>query len=128
MEKTIDAKGLACPQPVILAMKALDHETEITVIVDNSAAVENVSRMGIKLGCTVDVEKKGERTFYIHLAKTGGESQGIEKEKSASAGPEWDPTASGFFMVIFSSDRMGRGNDELGSVLIRSFIHTLLTL
>jgi len=31
-------------------------------------------------------------------------------------------------VIAISSDRMGRGNDELGYVLIRSFIHTVLTL
>ena len=31
-------------------------------------------------------------------------------------------------VIVLSSDRLGRGNDELGEVLMRSFVHTLLTL
>ncbi len=34
-------------------------------------------------------------------------------------------TAEKPFVVVFSSDKMGRGEDELGDVLIRAFIHTL---
>jgi selenium metabolism protein YedF len=128
MTKTIDAKGLSCPQPVILAMKALDHETEITVIVDNAEAVENVRRLGIKSGCMVTVEKKDEKTFCLHLAKTGQENRDRKKEESAATVTEFNHAASGPLIIIISSDRMGRGNDELGGVLIRSFMHTLLTL
>jgi len=58
MRNVIDARGLACPQPVILTKKALEQQDEITVIVDNATALENVRRMGTKSGCTVDTEKK----------------------------------------------------------------------
>jgi selenium metabolism protein YedF len=117
MEKIIDAKGLACPQPVILTKKALDQEDEITVIVDNDAAAENVRRMGTKSGCTVDTEKKEDGTFHVHLSK-----------KPADTPLDYNCATAGHLVVVISSDRMGRGNDELGHLLIRSFIHTLLTL
>ena len=29
------------------------------------------------------------------------------------------------FVIVFGEDKMGRGNDELGSVLIRAFFHTI---
>ena len=37
-------------------------------------------------------------------------------------------TTSNPLVIVISSERMGRGNDELGYLLIRSFIHTLITL
>ncbi len=42
----IDARGLSCPQPVILIKNAVDksHEAEYTLLTDNMACVENVSR------------------------------------------------------------------------------------
>ena len=44
--KEIDARGLACPKPVILTKQAMDAgERELTVRVDNAAAVENVKRL-----------------------------------------------------------------------------------
>ena len=43
--KSIDARGLACPEPVLLTKKALaNNETELTVLVDNLTAVQNVTR------------------------------------------------------------------------------------
>lgn len=121
MEKVIDAKGLACPQPVILTKKAIEQQDRVTVIVDNEPAVENIRRLGTKMGCTLDMEKKGDGTFHIHLSRKAGEGKG-------AAAPNAGSGAAGPLVVVISSDRMGRGNDELGGVLMRSFIHTLLTL
>ncbi|MEG2143784.1 MAG: sulfurtransferase TusA family protein [Oscillospiraceae bacterium] len=43
--KTIDARGLSCPQPVILTQKAFKAgEKPFTVIVDNQVAVDNIKR------------------------------------------------------------------------------------
>ena len=42
--KTVDARGLSCPQPVLMAKKALEAEDAISVLVDNNTAKENVSR------------------------------------------------------------------------------------
>ncbi len=39
MSELINAKGLTCPQPVILTKKALEAHSEITVLVDNTTAV-----------------------------------------------------------------------------------------
>lgn len=128
MRKIIDARGLACPQPVILTKKALEQQDSITVIVDNIAALENVSRMGTKSGCTVDMVKKEDGVFHLNLSR---------KEVGVPRGSIDQPTAeplddscvkAGPLVVAISADRMGRGDDELGYILIRSFIHTLLTL
>ncbi len=57
MKETVDARGLACPQPVLLTKKALETEKDITVIVDNTVALENVKRFAINAGCLVDVKE-----------------------------------------------------------------------
>jgi len=70
MTKTVDARGLSCPQPVILtrkAVKALDGG-EVTVLVDTMTQVQNVSRSAQKLGWDVSFEEKGE-TFELVLKK-----------------------------------------------------------
>lgn len=128
MKNIIDAKGLACPQPVILTKKALEQEDNITVIVDNAMAAENVRRMGTKSGCAVDTEKREDGTFHIHLSKKGEKAPNGTTEKSPAAPVDFSCATAGPLVVVISSDRMGRGNDELGYVLMRSFIHTLLTL
>jgi len=47
MKQTIDARGLNCPEPVIMTKKALDSQdvSEVLAIVDNRAALENISRL-----------------------------------------------------------------------------------
>jgi len=68
--RTIDARGLGCPHPVILTKKALEkiQTGKITVIVDNAASCENVSRYAKSQGCQVKVEKKGE-DYYVEVVK-----------------------------------------------------------
>lgn len=119
MVKFIDAKGLACPQPVLLTKKALEQENEVTVIVDNEPAVENIKRLGNNLGCVLTTERKEDGSFQIHLSHEAGKSPAASLDVSCATGP---------LVIAISSDRMGRGDDELGYVLIRSFIHTMLSL
>jgi selenium metabolism protein YedF len=120
MKKTIDARGLNCPQPVILAKKALEENENIVVIVDNKTAMENVRRLGAKLGCSVEIENSGESEFNIHL--TGGH---IEPAAMADV-PVSCSASSGELVAVISSETMGRGDDELGKVLMKAFIHTLI--
>ncbi|HUL29783.1 MAG TPA: sulfurtransferase TusA family protein, partial [Thermodesulfobacteriota bacterium] len=70
--KEIDCRGMACPQPVVTAKKALDEsdEKEFTLIVDNLAARDNVERFAQSQGAAVDVGKKGN-DYYLHIQKGG---------------------------------------------------------
>lgn len=52
----------------------------------------------------------------------------MDKEKGIAAPREYKGATSAPLVIVISSEQMGRGNDELGRVLMRSFIHTLLTL
>ncbi len=67
----IDARGLSCPLPVIKTKKALEETTDgqITVIVDNAAARDNVTRLAKSKKCTVSVDKKGD-DYYLTLARS----------------------------------------------------------
>lgn len=61
----IDARGLSCPQPVILANQALDQQPQsLQIIVDNHVARENVTRLASHLGYTI---KEEERSLDIYL-------------------------------------------------------------
>jgi selenium metabolism protein YedF len=120
--KTVDARGLACPQPVVLAKQAIEANEKIKVIVDNETALENVKRLGTKLGCDVKIEKKKDGTYEINLTRMAGVA-GAKEEFVPSCGAI--PAQSGPFVIVISADKMGRGNDELGYVLIRAFLHTI---
>ncbi len=120
--KIVNAAGLACPQPVVLAKDAIEKNEKVKVIVDNETAVENVTRMGTKLGCDVSKEAKTGGIFEITLTRKAGAPVPAQDISVSCDAP---PTASGPFVIVCAEDKMGRGNDELGSVLIRAFMHTI---
>ena len=67
--KTIDARGLSCPEPVIRTKNALaSGEKAYTVMVDNVTAKENVSRFALHQGYKVSVKEDGE-DFVLTLEK-----------------------------------------------------------
>lgn len=118
MTKLVDCRGLACPQPVIQTKKAMAEGETVTTIVDNDTAKMNVSRMAGKEGYAVGVEEKDDG-IYLHLSKAGA----VPEETTAQTPPTEGRV--GPTVVFIPSDGMGRGDDELGGILIRSFLHTL---
>ena len=69
--KTIDARGLSCPQPAMLTRRALGKEEKgtIEVLVDSSTARENVSRLAKNSGWNVTVEGQPDGSHRIVLKK-----------------------------------------------------------
>jgi TusA-related sulfurtransferase len=66
---TVDARGLSCPQPVILARKAIAvGQFPVEVLVETVTSRENVRRMAEKAGCTVTVAEMGDE-FKLTLRK-----------------------------------------------------------
>ena len=53
---TVDTRGLACPQPVVMTRNALAKDNKVDVLVDNVTAKNNVIRFASNHGCTVSVE------------------------------------------------------------------------
>lgn len=121
--KIVNAAGLACPQPVVLAKQAIEANEQVKVIVDNETALENVKRLGAKLGCDVlSAAKAGGSVFEVTLTRKAGVTVPANDipEKGTTSG-----AVSGPFVIVCAEDKMGRGSDELGSVLIRAFLHTI---
>ena len=121
--KVIDCRGLSCPQPVIETKKTLEGMSEgiIEVIVDNVAAKENVSRFAGNQGCSVAVKEKGGN-FHITIKKGNIPEKGKVEGESSRAG---EPGSKKQIVFLIASDQVGRGNEELGKTLMRSFLHTL---
>lgn len=62
----VDARGLNCPQPVIETKKAVkDNPVKLEVIVDNIAAVENVTRFAKATGYNVETNVDGADTHLL---------------------------------------------------------------
>jgi selenium metabolism protein YedF len=115
--KEIDCRGMACPQPVVTAKKALDESEGkgFMLIVDNPSARDNVERFAQSQGAMVDVEKKGG-DFFLHIQK------GSTCELAASA------QKAEKVVVYINSNLLGIGDEALGAILMRSFLKTLLDL
>ncbi|HAQ62035.1 TPA: preprotein translocase subunit TatB [Candidatus Delongbacteria bacterium] len=57
--KTVDARGLSCPQPVILVTREIiAGEKEFEVLVDSEASYENVTRILENKGFKFSSEEK----------------------------------------------------------------------
>ena len=118
MDNVVDCRGLACPQPVIRTRRAIQQSGPVTSIVDNETAVQNVSRMVEKEGYTVAVETK-EDGIYLSLSKADGAQTDVAAAETVAE------RALGPLVVLIPGDAMGRGDEELGGILIRSLLHTL---
>ena len=133
--RSIDARGLACPQPVVLAKKALDEGgfDILEMIVDGPSARENVSRFALHAGHAVESVKEGEKgAAMIRIRRAAGTSAEMAERAQAAAstcpdgeakapiGAEAAPT------IFISSDRVGSGDEELGALLMKGFIGTIL--
>jgi len=69
MSQIVDARGLSCPQPVLLTKQAVDKgEFPIEVLVETVTSRENVRRMAENWGCKVQVEDLGE-AFKLTLTR-----------------------------------------------------------
>ncbi|MFO7727062.1 MAG: sulfurtransferase TusA family protein [Desulfonatronovibrio sp.] len=71
MAHKIDARGLACPQPVLLTMEGIKSTSDsaIEVLVDNEASRENVSRAAETNGWKVSDSVKSGEDFKITIQK-----------------------------------------------------------
>ncbi len=117
MPKVIDCRGLSCPQPVIETKQALEKTERVTIIVDNLAARDNVARFGQSQGGSVTIDEKKDGIYItIEKGKLGKPRAKVQSSKIP---------AHGSLVVVIPSDQMGRGEEELGHILIRSFLHAL---
>jgi selenium metabolism protein YedF len=118
MKKEVDGRGLACPKPVILTKKELDsiEEGVVSTIVDNEVAKENVSKLAQSLGYDFQVKQsEDESYYYIDIYKGQVELDGeVDKDKDLKD-----------MVIAITADTMGKGNEELGKILIKSFVYTV---
>lgn len=112
----VDARGLACPKPVINTKKELDKIEQgiVIAIVDNEIAKQNILKLANSLNCEANIIKEEQDLISIEIKK--GENVIIERQKQEELEDK---------CIFISSNKMGNGNDELGEVLMKGFIYTL---
>ncbi|HOE57758.1 MAG TPA: sulfurtransferase-like selenium metabolism protein YedF [Bacillota bacterium] len=108
----VDVRGLACPQPVVLVKKALEEATEgeVIAIADNATARENILRLAESLNYKYEVSDENGCN-YIKIEKASGAVKSEKKESGIT--------------IVITSDKLGQGSEELGKVLMKSYIYAL---
>ncbi|MBW2604667.1 MAG: sulfurtransferase-like selenium metabolism protein YedF [Deltaproteobacteria bacterium] len=117
--KEIDARGLACPAPVLQTRAALQEENLISVkvIVDNAASQQNVQRFLESQGFQAVLEQNGPDYLVIGTCDDKRQAQ-IQPSRE-------EETEDKKIMVMCATDRIGFGDEKLGLKLMASFIKTL---
>jgi len=121
--KEIDARGLACPKPVVLTRKAMADNDEILTIVDNKIASENVAKLAQKMKAEVSIVEEAEDYFKIIIKNTGEAKLESENNKAAAAHNSEEGK-----VYLIASDTLGEGEEDLGKILIKGFLSTLLDI
>jgi selenium metabolism protein YedF len=113
----LDLKGLSCPLPVVETKKVVDATgaTELRIELDQGAPYENVSRFLESCGYCISTEREGEDwlTLRATRAEDAGPEVGCGRKK---------------VVVLIDGETVGRGDDTLGAVLMKAFLHTLKEL
>ena len=123
MMQEIDCRKLDCPGPVLNTKKLLEANVlnHVRILVDNDAAVENVSRFLSYHGFEVSVDSDG-----ISSAVEGIKDAADAKKITApSPKPSTSPESPQKIMVIISAPQLGRSDEVLGEKLMINFIKTL---
>lgn len=124
--KELDVRDLACPGPVLKLRDLLDAgEREIILRVADDLSRSNVTRFATSRGAATQTEPGGDGSFVVTIT-AGNDAAGArpgEDELLACEVPG-APAASGPRVVQITAATMGTGNDELGALLMRSFLKT----
>ena len=123
----VGAVGEPCPVPVVKATKALRELGEpgtLEVRVDNEIAVQNLTRMAAGNHLPVQAEKKGEHLFVVTMEVAEPVGDAPAEEPALTCVPD----ARGDLVVAVDSETMGRGSDELGKLLMKSFLFAVSQL
>lgn len=113
MNKKLNCMGMACPLPVVEAKKSIDEMEDglLEIEVDNETCVQNLRRLAAKYDFTVASESISDKEFLVKMEV---------KKDHALKGKQEDSCT-----VVFSSDKMGEGDEELGKNLMKSFVFAL---
>lgn len=116
----IECQGLPCPQPVIKCKDAIESDSpnEISIVVDNSAAQENVTRFLENNGYTASFSVTDGEYLITGKKEINEQCEVMPVDEIAQVGNQKT-------LVFIAADTIGSGDDELGAKLMYNFILTL---
>lgn len=122
MSQKVDARGLTCPAPVLLVKDTIESgDTKgLTVLVDNQASSENVSRFLGSKGYKVSESRQGN-DFVLDARLTGNPP--AQTTPAPQKGPSTGDTPK--ILVLVTGDSIGSGDPALGRKLMISYLKTI---
>jgi selenium metabolism protein YedF len=117
--KTLNCRGLSCPLPVTETrdfLKAHPQENEFLVLVDNQASAENVKKFLASRGFGVEIQPTGA-DFRVQAQKGAGATCEPVVQKLIAENAKT--------LIVISCDKLGSGDDQLGTLLMLNFLKTL---
>lgn len=119
----INALGQACPMPVILTKKALKQSPgePVKILVDNEIATQNLQKMAEQMGMKCVIQETRSNDYEVTLfvdesSKDTTEESKVTPERTEGPVP---------YIVVLHSETIGKGSDELGATLLKSFLFSL---
>ena len=120
----VNAMGDTCPIPVVKtknAIKEMGGQGTVEVLVDNEIAVQNLAKMANQKGYQITSKKLEEGKYQALITVGEGVAEeAVEEEVYCAPDARAKKT-----VVVIDTNLMGRGNDELGKVLMKGFIYAL---
>ena len=124
----VDTSGQQCPAPLIAtrhALKSLNSGEPFKVITDNQTSFNNISRF-LKDNKTDFTAEESNGIWTLTVTGKSFEIPGSDPAEYCSAViPHF---TKGDFIIVFTSDRMGDGDEELGNLLIINFVKAIKDL
>ncbi len=123
-KKLLDCRGFSCPQPVIMTRQALEEMAEryLEVLLDNEASLTNVMRFAQSQGHKVMRDSSEMGQYRVLIEKAEGLTKTVSEPCSTACQIMEAPRS---LVIYVSSESLGRGDEELGRVLMRAYLDTL---
>lgn len=119
-----NAKGMACPLPVVQTKKLLAEYDVVETTVDNFIATENLTKLAEQLNYDIDVKKISDEEYIVTISNPvtdkGNSVKEVTEEKTQVIKAQDDS-----YIVVVNKQIMGHGSEELGKKLMKAFLYTL---
>ncbi len=126
--KTVDTRGLTCPAPLIRTRQGLTEaapDETVQILIDNPTSLSNVKRYLTDNKLEFAIREEGSLAIVTVTRGAGAEISANETEYCTTAIPQAH-SGNRKTVVAVTSERMGNGDDELGTKLMVSFFRTLV--
>lgn len=126
MNRTVDARGLACPLPVVNTkneMKTMNEGETVEVLVDNEIAVQNLTKFANVRNHGVQSEKTADNEYRVVITVGKPVENVAQEEEAEEECIDCGKISSN--VVVLSSNLMGGGEEALGKTLMKAFIFAL---